>query len=284
MSTYSDLMGRLDDAGVLFNVREEQLQTPNGMVIPNKKVLINARSDSYMAVVSNKYRAVSNEEIFSNFCKSLDAAQIDTSEVDIGVKFSNGGARTLVDFTFKNEVIKVPGDTSETNLRIVALNSFDGSTRYITRVGGFRLACANGSIIGRAIGSYSSSHIPSLDVEYGAKKVVEMLQNFQKASDFWGELMARKIDDFTAVEVIAQFFGLDAEDDTCMDSGHAKVVLALWDSYKLELGSNAYALYNSFTDFISHKAYKSETAATGYLFNQSRLENVLENSAVFELA
>jgi hypothetical protein len=70
-------------------------------------------------------------------------------------------------------------------------------------------------------------------------------------------------------------------DQKAMSTKMIQSVISKWDSYADELGSNAYALYNTLTDYVTHKTYKEDTAATGLLFNQGRLERVLESNAVF---
>lgn len=278
---YNNLMAQLQDKNALFNVREEAIQTASGILIPGKKSLINERTGMPMSVVSTNYRTVSNEEIFNSFLRNVIDSGIDATDAQVNVKFANNGAKTMVDFRFPNETVGTFGDTSKTELQIVALNSFDGSTRYVTKVGGFRIKCLNGQIIGKTVGAYSSTHNPSLDVEAGAAKIIAMLQNFRTAGEYWTGMMARKITDDTAMAVIGQFFNVDHMDQKAMATKTVLSVIGKWDSYANELGSNAYALYNTLTDYITHKTYKEDTAATGLLFNQGRLERVLESNEVF---
>lgn len=278
---YNNLMAQLQDKNALFNVREEAIQTASGIIIPGKKTLINERTGMPMSVVSTNYRTVSNEEIFNSFLRNVIDSGIDATDAEVNVKFANHGAKTMVDFRFPNETITTAGDTSPTQLQIVALNSFDGSTRYVTKVGGFRIKCLNGQIIGKTVGAYSSTHNPSLDVEAGAAKVIAMLQNFRTAGEYWTSMMARRINDDTAMAVIGQFFNVDHNDQKAMSTKTVLTVVNKWDAYSNELGPNAYALYNALTDYVTHKTYKEDTAATGLIFNQGRLERVLETSEVF---
>lgn len=286
MSTvYATIIDQLNDQHALFNVREEDVLSASGIAIPNRKVLINESSNAPMGVVSTKYKTVTNHEIFESFATSIEKSGINAEGVKAAVNFSNGGGKTMVKFTFPNEVIKVDGDRSETQLQIVAVNSFNGSTRYMTKVGGFRITCLNGSILGTTVGSYSSAHTPSLDVGSGAEKIIAMMQSFQTAKEYWGAMMKTKITDSEAMQVIAEFFGL-SDDEIVNESKRASVqkMVSLYDGYALEMGRNAYALYNCLTDFISHKTYKNETAATAMLFNQDRVTKILDTNAVFQLS
>ena len=278
---YDDLMGQLTDSNVLFNVIEEGVMSTSGLIIPGKKTLINASTNQPMSVVSSTYRTVSNEEIFNSFLSRVLDSGIDANDAQVNVRFANNGAKTMVDFRFPNETVTPFGDTSQTQLQIVALNSFDGSTRYVTKVGGFRMKCLNGQIIGKTIGAYSSAHHPGLNVDKGAAKVIAMLQNFRGAGEYWSALMTRKISEDVAMEVIAQFLGVDYTDQDAMNTPAVRAIAGRWDSYRDELGNNAYAIYNALTDYVSHKTYKEETHATGMVFNQGRLERVLEANPLF---
>ena len=286
MSTiYNAVIDQLNDQDALFNVREEEIISASGVHIPNRKVLINESNNTPMGVVSSKYKTVTNQEIFHSFATAIEKSGINADGVKASVSFSNGGGKTMAKFTFPNEVIKVDGDRSETQLQIVAVNSFNGSTRYMTKVGGFRIACLNGSILGTTVGSYSSAHTPSLDVASGAEKIIAMLQSFQTAKEYWGAMIKTNITDQEAMDVIAEFFGL-RDDEPVAESKRVQVqkMVALYDGYAREMGRNAYALYNCLTDFISHKTYKNETAATAMIFNQDRVTKILDTNAVFQLA
>jgi len=283
MTIATNLMNQLDNANVLFNVSEELLTTSSGIVIPNKKALINTQSGKVMGIVSNQYRTVSNQEIFETFTKEIEQSDLNTDDVQVKVKFHKNGAKTLVDFIFPNETIEVNGD--KTALSITALNSFDGSTRYVTKAGGFRMKCANGQVLGKVAGSYTSLHNPKLDVQKGAERVMKMVQEFQNAQEYWDTLLERNLDGEVVDAVIMQFLGLDPNaDEDIFRKPNVSKVYNLWSQYKKELGNNAFALYNVFTDFITHGKYKEGSEAHALLRNQSKLETLMATNDVFNTA
>ena len=272
MSVYENFMSQLSDKGALFNVRSEKLQTASGLLIPNKKVIINERSNDPIGIVSEGYKVVKNEEIFDGFCKSIEKSNINTDGAQINVSFAKGGAKTLVDFIFPEESFSVDGDSSKTALNIVALNSFDGSTRYITKAGGFRIKCMNGQVIGNIASAYSSTHTNKLDVDAGAQRVINMLQEFQGAKHYWGKMLQTPLTHVQAHKIIEEFIGKKVDFSERIPAMY-DCVNRLWLAYAKEFGQNTYALYNAMTDYVSHK--ESKTGCVKRISLEKRIVNTM---------
>lgn len=279
MSVYENLMGQLENNDVLFNVAVEPIFTQSGMHIEGKRAIINKSNNNTVGIVSENYKVVPNVEIFDAFCRQIEASNINSEDAFVNVQFAKGGARTLVDFVFPNEQIKVAGDGSETSLSITALNSFDGSTRYLTKAGGLRMKCLNGQLLGTIAGAYSSTHTAKLSVDEGAQKIIRMLQEFRGAQDYWTSMMQTKVTDMSAHRVILEFFNQEDKENPFGNKNVQEVCVA-WMAYKQELGSNAYALYNALTDWVTHK--QSKSGASGRINRERRLYSTLKSDAVFQ--
>tara|TARA_B100000424_G_scaffold243256_1_gene212725 strand:+ start:52 stop:951 length:900 start_codon:yes stop_codon:yes gene_type:complete len=277
-------MDQIDDQDLLFNVEAEDVYTIKGRRVPNKKALINMSTEDVMSVVSSNYKVVTNEEIFSSFCRSVEASSIRAEGASVKVRQTPNGARAMVDFIFPEESIKMYDDESKTALQLCALNSFDGTTRYLTKAGGLRMKCLNGQILGHIVGSYSSTHTESLCVEEGAKSVIAMIEQFQSAQNYWGAMMLTKVDTDVATSVFKDFLGIKQNDQLERQNARLQRCLNLWSTYCYEMGSNAYALYNVLTHYVSHqeKEYKNPTQAMMHQRNQ--IEKTLRTSQVFKEA
>ena len=262
MSVYQNLMSKIEDAGLLFNVIDQRVYLQDGTEVPNKRALINSNSGKIMSLVSDSYKVVTNEEIFTGFCKSIEASGLDITDAQVKVKQTDTGARNIVDFVFPAETIQVRGDESATALQICALNSFDGSTRYITKAGGLRIKCLNGQVLGDIVGSYSSTHTANLNVDVGAQRVIEMIEQFNRASDYWSGMMETPVSVETAQKVIKQFLRIK-DQETEKRNVRYETMMTLWNDYKREMGANVYALYNAMTHYVSHpfKTYNRPTEA-----------------------
>ena len=280
MSVYQNLMSQIDNAGLLFNVQEDALYTQSGAEVPNKKALINLNNGKVMSVVSKGYKVVTNDEIFSGFCKSIEASQIDADGAQVKVRQTPDGARAMVDFVFPNQLLRVPQDESTTALQLCALNSFDGTTRYITKAGGLRMKCLNGQILGNIVGAYSSTHTAQLNVDEGAESVIRMIEQFNKASDYWGGMMQTSVCDQTAYKVFLKFLMIDRPDPE-RENARINRCMDLWKQYRMELGKNAYALYNVLTHYVSHQEKQYKNPTNSAMHQRRQLEKVLNTSPVF---
>ena len=282
MSVYQNLMSKIEDAGLLFNVIDQRVYLQDGTEVPNKRALINSNNGKIMSLVSDGYKVVTNEEIFSGFCKSIEASGLDITDAQVKVKQTETGARNIVDFVFPAETIQVRGDDSATALQICALNSFDGTTRYVTKAGGLRIKCLNGQVLGDIVGSYSSTHTAGLNVDVGAQRVIEMIQQFNRASDYWSGMMQSNVSMELAEKVILEFLGIKHFDKEKRNARY-ETMMTLWKQYRMEMGQNVYALYNAMTHYISHPA-KNYARPTEQTIGQRERLAKLQKLPVFKQA
>jgi hypothetical protein len=284
MNAFTDIavmMNKIADKGLLFNVSTSRVMTDHG-VVHGKKAIVNDETKETLGIVSSGYKVVSNAEIFESFAESIVTSKLDTTDMEVNVLSTPTRSRSIVDFTFPAERFQVDHDASATALSITALNSYDGSTRFVAKAGGLRIKCMNGQIIGNIAGSYSSTHTKSLDVGTGAQRVMQMIQDFQSSKEYFGQMMARRIELYEAREVLLRFLNLDVN---APESRHNKRFIKLMSrfiEYTYEMGLNVYALYNCLTDYVSHATPRNaDTAAVNALNNRRKLEKYLASEEMF---
>lgn len=287
MTVYDNLMQQIDDAGLLFNVTSHPMLARLGekgstgsfhtCPIPNKRALINASSGEVISVVSDRYKVVTNEQIFSSFCKSIENSGVDAEGARVNVSQTATGSRAMVDFVFPAHQLQVAGDDSSTALQMCALNSFDGSHRYVVKAGGLRMKCLNGQILGDIVGSYSSTHTASLDVQASADYIVQMITDFNTAGEYWSRMMQTPITWEMADDVIKMFLDLP-EDFHPGEKHNARYehCEALVGRYFQEMGSNVYALYNALTDYVSHPIRQSQNRTNKTLRERAKVQAILK--------
>lgn len=277
--TTATLLSQLQDSGALFNVREEAILTQSGATLSGKKALINAETNEPLGIVSSRYRTVTNQEVFSAFDKALvSSGAFDLTDAYVDVKFSHGGARTMVDVILPNHEIEIAGDKSQ--LRIAVLNSYDGAWRYSARAGAIRMACMNGQVLGKLAAGYSSVHTPSLDVTRSADSMVDMLAQFNSAEGYWNRMIDRKTTLDEERQVVAAFFGIEI-DDGFDKRPQVRKLTDLISSYQRLMGRHVYSLYNAISEYVTHKPYKSETHASSLQFHSERFGKLIDTSPVF---
>lgn len=277
----------LRDNGTIFPVRSEPVMSANSnLLFPERRILINELLNQPIGLVSQSYKVVDNEHVFNTFCDSIERTGLNTDDVQIFAATAQHGARSLVKFRFPHEKVSLGFDNSDVSCEIAVLNSFDGSTRYVTRVGAFRMACLNGQLLGNLVGNYSQYHTASLNVEAGAKQLLNMLEAYKRAPEYWGKMNRIIITDNDAHELIKLYFQLPEDTDvlTFTRSSVVPHMVKAWKGYKKQMGSTLYSFYNALTDFVSHKQYKKETEATGRVFNEKRLQKFLTTNSTFKQA
>ena len=276
MSTLA-IYDRIKDLGALFNVRTEPVITESGLRVPQRVAIVNVENNQPLSVVSSKYKVVSNDEVVRATLKAIDHAQLDTTDADVIVQNGAHGAKSMI--RIQLPAYSILSGNNRTNLEIVTLNSYDGSWKYVSRAGGIRLACLNGQVMGKMIGTYSQFHNASLNVERGAEQLVRMIGDFTKSEDWFRAMMSKKVTDEDLDTMISKFLNIPrAHLD---DSRMAKKLRETYDAYAREMGANAYALYNAFTDFITHRSRHKTSVATSRLYDENRFTNDILTSKVF---
>lgn len=265
-----------------FGIAEEECVTKSGHVIPGKKVLVRQDDGSPIAIVGDRYKTVTNEEIFTGFTRILGKSTLDLDGAKVMVRHSHNYARTFAEIIIPNHEIRVGGPKvgDITQMRLVARNSYDGSTAFIVQAGGYRLACLNGQVLPADTVSYfQSKHVQSLDVNTAADNVSKTLEAFNTSREWFNELRNRKVADGQAYACLA--FATRNKEAARLGFPSSveempRGMKGLYDSWKIharEMGSNAWALYNTMTHFASHHGTDADEPHENIVAAQFRRED-----------
>lgn len=271
---------QIKNGGILFPVRTEPVFTADGQKIERRKVIINTDNNRPLAIVGSHYKIISNEMVVDETLKALEKSNLDLTDANVDARSAYDGARCMVTLTLPAHKISVPGDKSETSMQFVFLNSYDASWRYTSRVGGFRHKCANGQFFGKKIGGFVYSHRIALNAEHISKRLVDMAQDFVGSEEWFGRLVSRPVTDAEVHAMVRSFLKLPIEVDL-PDSRNAMELLRLWNSFALEMGRNAYALYNTFTDFIAHRKRSDKTKIAVKVAEERRFAGLMDTAEIF---
>lgn len=280
------ILDQINETSAFFNVREEKLTVQGSdIVIPNKKAIIRNDDNSVIGVVSDAYKVVTNEEVFTKFTEQLlNCKGVDIEGATVDTKFSHNGAKTMVEITLPKHEISLKGN-DKSQMKIMAFNSYDGKWKFRAKAGAVRLACLNGQILGDFIGSYSHGHTKGLSVDKGATQLVKMFESFNQAKGWWSNMMKTKVTDQETLEVFRQFLFPKSQNAMSADNwAENKSVLNLFELYQTyakEMGKNAWALYNTLTHHVTHKEYKQSTHADRLNYEQELLQKVISKNPVF---
>lgn len=246
--------------------------------IPGQKVLVDVERDYPLAVVSERYNLITNEEA----CRRADVIVRgvfdghtlgDFQCYNIMMPSTRSSCR--MDFIIPHSSFSAFGDRNESYTPFLRVsNSYNRTLVLRYEIGFCRWICLNGCIFGAK--SYSATFVHSLQKKQRSvyDAIAEARRTIGSIEDIWAVLEGKlatlsgiPVPFELALPVFCQVFGLpdvDKEEvSLAVAEKHAargKHFLEQAKSYFEELGPNAYALFNALTDFASFPDGQSMTS------------------------
>jgi hypothetical protein len=237
--------------------------------VPEKKAIVNMTRNRVLGIVGRDYRLVSNREALDwafQCCRTV-SPETQTAEWEVNATDapSTGGhctidlnhTSTALDFTFVP-----PHERPEAFGPFIRVtNSYNGLRALGFDIGFYRKICKNGLIVPDSIIQFKFTHLrrdlgETITFEVARDRLAKVKSSFQTYLGAVTECsVARK--DFvpllSAVLLLEKPTPLEPESregaEWCALEGHLS---QLSERYGLELGENAYAVFNAITDFASH--------------------------------
>ena len=114
-----------------------------------------------VGTVSKTYGLIPHNQLFGVLCKKLGSKSGDFPTV---LRTTPMGERVRFDITIPgNELI--PADGHPISMRLIVVNSVEGSVSFKAMIGWFRFVCENGMIIGTESSRMTSRHFQNLTIE-----------------------------------------------------------------------------------------------------------------------
>lgn len=156
-----------------FPVSINGIYDDRGRKIPGYKRVQRDDSGDTLAVHSDKYELLTYERQFQMFDRELALSGLDLTDMAIGTDLTHNGARCFRQYILPKYLIEMPNNR-DLMLRIIMFGSYDGSSSFQGRAGGFDFVCANTSVVGKAIIDLKVRHTGS-DMEGRIDKAVEQI-------------------------------------------------------------------------------------------------------------
>lgn len=258
-STWRGILDNRTDPDIFFPVSISPLEKHlngcplTGLQTNGEQVVIDeSKTPSHIIAVHGKqYHLTTNNDAFTmvNYALSELMAQgkINTEGMYITDALVKRGGKVIRQYIFPNERVTMPnGDV--TFLRLVIINSYDGSCNFSIQAGGFRVVCLNGQVTGDKFLNLQKRHTSGIQLEHIQQRVITSAQSFSTMGDYWKHLIE------TPIEQRAVEFSL-AELCQGKEGTNINKLLYLTDLYKeheKDLGSNYWALYNTMTSYATH--------------------------------
>lgn len=146
-------------ANYQFGVREEEVRTASGIVIPNRRAIIRTDNDTVVGEVGSNYKVLTHSEALDPLLDRLTKKKVKTFK---RVALVDNGSRMYANIYFPDQELNLPTadrsskDTCWPGIGIV--NSLDGTLKYSLEATIYRLACTNGMRIPTKIASFKTTH------------------------------------------------------------------------------------------------------------------------------
>jgi hypothetical protein len=233
--------------------------------IPGKKALVNKLTGLVLGVVSRDYRVVTNQEAVNLARDVCGKAFPGLSSVEWEAKRA-AAPRTLsyafIDLMHKTHVLNYwdseikKDDPFTPFLRVT--NSFNGARALRFDIGFMRKHCSNGVIFEEEVATIKASHskeaLAQLKIEITSRSLPQMWDEFSRFLTSVRSISMDTDQSTLALNTVLRLPEAKPEDKNARVEGLKDLSVDLstrLTGYQKELGSNAYAVFNTLTDIAA---------------------------------
>lgn len=232
----------------------------NSMAIEGRKAIVNPDNNEVLSIVSDRYKLVTNQEVFDAFDTALAESSIDLTGAYKSVYVCGKGGRTVLNYSFPayetTITDRVVGDV--VRLSCGAVNSYDGLTKFSTMFDSIRLVCSNSMVTADPIAFYGGKHTQNLVIETAIQKI-------KRAIDVYcdhAEMYKRWANTDVSVEDGKKLFAkLTVKKGYTTEYNEKKFneYMEQWLKEARVLGRNRWSLYNAMTHISTHTEVKARS-------------------------
>jgi hypothetical protein len=257
---------------LLFDVEQVPIEAVLGsngntrrISIPGKKALVNKLTGLVLGVVSRDYRVVTNQEAVNLAQEVCEKAFPGLSSVEWEAKRA-AAPRTLsyafIDLVHKTHVLNYMGtgvgetDPFTSFLRVT--NSFNGARALRFDIGFMREHCSNGVIFEEEVATIKASHskeaLAQLKIEITSRSLPQMWNEFSKFLTSVRSISMDTDQSTLALKTVLHLPDPKPKDKPARREGLNALAVDFstrLTGYQKELGSNAYAVFNTLTDIAA---------------------------------
>ena len=236
---------------IFFPVGLVPLREMTGLKDDGLQAVLRQDTNTVLAVHGRRYKLTLNQEIYEMVERLISRTpNLRTDGMYVQDSLTHAGGRTIRSYVFPEHTITT-GQGDETLLRISVMNSYDGSCNMQVFVGGYRIVCANGMVIGADLARYSSRHTNTFDEGLIKHRIAAALTNFLEVGPIWRKWAVTPCSHESALAVLAELAG--SSESTLKD------LESYWVEERAALGSNIWALFNAMTYWSTHQKVKESS-------------------------
>ena len=262
---YSELMERhgfipADRAAPkFFPVEARKLYDETGEEIPGYRRIVRTDSAKTLNITTDSYKVITNEEAYGTFEDELRKSSLDLTDMRIGTDYAREGARVFRQYLLPAHQVEVKPGVAVA-LRLLMLNSYDGSLRFQGKAGAFNFVCANTSIHGNEISGFKIRHSGDIDLTGAVAGLVKAAQEHFAEAAKWRIWPSIRIADLQARALIQATPTIAKS--TVDHLVHAYMVAR--DTDELQGGPNLWTLFNVLTAWSTHGNQDEADARRGF--------------------
>lgn len=167
--------------------------------------------------------------------------------MQIGTDYSGNGARCFRQYLLPAHQVEVRPGVSVA-LRLLMMNSYDGTLRFRGQCGAYNFVCANTSILGVDYAQFAMRHTGGVDVRKAVSGLARAAEDHLEITRRWKAWPDIPCTDAQALDICAAMpLGTDSLTDHLVHSW-----LKARDDDSPNSGANAWCLFNVLTAWSTH--------------------------------
>lgn len=264
-------------AGLFFPVGCQPLSELTGMPDRGLQAVVRKDTNTVLAVHGQRYSLIKNSEVYERVDAAIRESDVlDTNGMEIVDSIAYEGGRSIRSYIFPEHKISIGrGRRDVTNLRLNVINSYDGSTNLRINMGGYRLVCANGMVVGTDVSNYVARHTSGFKVDEVKQRVAASVENFVTMGNQWRKWSKEPCSDEKAIGLISEF----ARGSLAMNNK----LFDIWMNESKTLGKTMWAFFNALTYWSTHAEIKEASVPNApaiILEREARVSRFLGNPLI----
>ena len=237
-----------------FPVSVRPVYDERGMELPGWKRVQRDDTGTVLAVHTDSYRLITNEEAFGAFEDALRHSSLDLNGMRIATDYANGGARVFRQYLLPAHMVEV-APRVRVALRLLMFNSYDGTVAFKGMSGAFNFVCANTCVVGKEFASFKMKHINgsvALDLHKVATTLVHAAEQFEVEAQRFRDWHNIRISPIHHAEQVERVFRAIPQSTTALVEHLTTQWLRAATSDGPNNGETLWALYNVLTAWATH--------------------------------
>lgn len=252
---YTQNLGVLESPNFFEAIESPLFTNYNGesVAVPNRKAIIRSDTGEVISTVGHKYNVIQNEPIFGALDQAIIESGIDTTDAYKRVSIVSGGAKAILGYSFPAYQEKITNrDVGDVvRLSLLAINSYDASSPFITDFREDRLACQNSMVSPLTVAAFRGRHTQNLEIEHAVEKIRRSIDVFCTKADLYKRWANENISIDFAMRCFSKLSVMKGH-TTKVNEKTLNEYLEQFNKEVRVLGHNKWALYNTLTHISTH--------------------------------